>query len=53
MFFSKNVETNETQTEMSATSLSINSSTDVFQQFYNNCKLFSTTIEGAALSGRF
>ena len=44
MFFSKIVETNETQTEMPATSLRINSSTDVFQQFYYGCKLFSITI---------
>ena len=43
MFFSKNVETNETQTEMSATSLRI-IALMFLQQFYNDCKLFSTTI---------
>ena len=43
MFFSKNVEISETYTEMPATSQGINCSTDVFQQRYHDCKLFSTT----------
>ena len=43
MLISENVEINETQTEMSATSLRINYSTDVFQQFYYDSKLFPIT----------
>ena len=43
MLFGKNIEISETQTEMFATSLRIKSNADVFQQFYNDFKLFSTT----------
>ena len=43
MIFSKNLEISETYTEMPATSQGISSSTDVFQQLYYDCKLFSTT----------
>ena len=37
------MEIDEIYTEMTATSLGINSSTDVLQQIYYDCKLFSTT----------